>query len=156
MNAGRTGVEALSSMISFADARSRRLGMAVILAVAAWVSALPFALLLIVPRVGGGSGIAIAIGLLVWILLLCGLWPSAGPDSPRFTVMVSADRPEVREQQAHELSGENVDVIRAPVSGRTAPATRIQVSDRRRAGRPAPRGRGPRARVQTLGGMNSF
>lgn len=40
------------------------------LAVAVWVSALPFALLLVVPRVGIGPAIAITIGLLAGIFLL--------------------------------------------------------------------------------------
>lgn len=70
MNARRTGVEALSSMMPVLGGRSRRLATTVILAVAVWASTLPFALLLVVPRVGIGSAIPITIGSLAGILLL--------------------------------------------------------------------------------------
>lgn len=70
MNAGRTRGEALSSRVPALGARFRRLARTVILAVAVWVSALPFALLLVVPRVGIGLTITISIGLLAGIFLV--------------------------------------------------------------------------------------
>ena len=50
------------------------------------------------------------------------LWPLAGSDSPRFTVMVSPDRPEVREGQAglRKNGTGNADSGIGPAPGRPA------------------------------------
>ena len=120
---------------------SRRLARTFLVALTVCVSALPFILLLVVPRVGIGPGIPIATGLLVGICLLCWALSISGraqpasrpapesvagspgkPESsmlslqsdsgrPRFTIVVPPDLPDVREELAQKLSGENVRVI---------------------------------------------
>lgn len=58
-------------MIPAGPAWFRRLATRVMVAMAVWVSALPFVLLLVVPRVGIGPAMLIAIGVLGGISLLC-------------------------------------------------------------------------------------
>jgi len=58
-------------MILARRAGLRRLARRVTVAMAVWVSALPFVLLLVVPRVGIGPAILMAIGVLGGISLLC-------------------------------------------------------------------------------------
>jgi hypothetical protein len=58
-------------MILAGPAGLRRLATRVMVAMAVWVSALPCVLFLVVPRVGIGPAILIAIGVLGGISLLC-------------------------------------------------------------------------------------
>ncbi len=60
-----------SLMIPAGRVGLRRLAARVMVAMAVWVSALPFVLLLVVPRVGIGPAILIVIGLLGGISLIC-------------------------------------------------------------------------------------
>ncbi len=147
-------------MIPAGRVRLRRLATTVLLALAVWASALPFVVVLVVPRVGIGLGIAIATGLLVGMFLLCWVlsvpgyaqqgsrvapepvaggrgkleparsWPQSDPGRPRFTVVVPPDLPEVQQELAQKLSGENVRVILGPAAGAEAavqdPATGAQ------------------------------
>ena len=146
-------------------ARLDRLTTTVMLALAVWVCALPLVLLLVVPRIGIWQGIYIATGLLAGIVLLCWalsvpggarpgsrpapespggahgplesatLQPRSRPDAPRFTVVVSPDCPDAREELARLLSGENVRVVLGPApekSDAAHPAVWTDVCARRR------------------------